>query len=204
MKTIVYIDGFNLYYGAIKGTPYRWLNPAALCRLLLPHDQIQAIKYFTARVNPRPHDPDQRIRQETYWRALRTLPNLSIILGFFLTHEISMPLAGNPKRQVQVIKTEEKGSDVNIATHLLIDGFKNNYELAVIVSNDSDLLAPMRFVVEELHKPMGLLNPQKHPSVELSKYVTFIKQIRGGVLAKSQFPPVLKDAAGNISKPAAW
>ena len=204
MKTVVYIDGFNLYYGAIKGTPYRWLNPLAMCRLLLPNDQIQAIKYFTARVNPRPHDPDQRIRQETYWRALRTLPNLSITLGYFLTHEISMPLASNPTRQMKVIKTEEKGSDVNIATHLLIDGFKNDYELAVIVSNDSDLLAPIRFVVEELHKPVGLLNPQKHPSVELSKYVIFIKQIRSGVLAKSQFPPTLKDAAGKCSKPATW
>ena len=204
MKTIVYIDGFNLYYGALKGTPYRWLNPAALCRLLLPHDQIQAIKYFTARVNPRPHDPDQRTRQEIYWRALRTLSNLSIILGYFLTHEISMPVAGAPNKQVRVIKTEEKGSDVNIASHLLIDGFKNNYELAVIVSNDSDLLAPIRFVVEDLRKPVGLLNPQKHPSVELSKYATFIKQIRGGVLAKSQFPASLTDGAGNFSKPAAW
>ena len=54
MKANVYVDGFNLYYGAVKGTPYRWLDIAAMCRLLLPHDQINQIKYFTALINPRP------------------------------------------------------------------------------------------------------------------------------------------------------
>ncbi len=204
MKTCVYVDGFNLYYGAVKGTPFRWLNIAHLCQFLLPRDQIHRISYYTALVNPRPHDPDQRVRQETYLRALKTIPNLSVTLGYFLTHEVTMPLAGGKGSYANVIKTEEKGSDVNIATDLLIDGFRNAYELAVVVSNDSDLSAPIRFVVEELKKPVGLLNPQKHPSVELSKYVTFIKQIRVGVLAKSQFPPTLTDANGTFSKPAAW
>lgn len=138
MKVNVYIDGFNLYYGAVKGTPYRWLNIAEMCRLLLPRDQLLQIKYFTALVNPRPSDPDQRSRQETFLRALRTIPNLSIIYGFFLTHEIMMPLAPPARGYQRVIKTEEKGSDVNLATHLLIDGFDDAYELAVVVSNDSD------------------------------------------------------------------
>lgn len=204
MKTIVYVDGFNLYYGAVKGTPFRWLNIAQLCQFLLPRDQIYHINYYTALVNPRPHDPDQRMRQDTYLRALKTLPNLSVALGYFLTHEVSMPLAGGKSGYTTVVKTEEKGSDVNIATDLLIDGFKNAYELAVIISNDSDLTAPIRFVVEELKKPVGLLNPQKHPSVELSKYVTFIKQIRAGVLAQSQFLRTLTDSKGAFSKPATW
>jgi hypothetical protein len=59
MKVNIYVDGFNLYYGAGKGTPYRWLNIAEMCGLLLPHDQIVQIKYFMAKVNPRPTDPDQ-------------------------------------------------------------------------------------------------------------------------------------------------
>lgn len=121
MKVNVYIDGFNLYYGAVKGTPYRWLNVAEMCRLLLPRDQILQMKYFTALVNPRRSDPDQRSRQETFLRALATIPNLSIVYGFFLTHEIMMPLALPAKGYKKVIKTEEKGSDVNLATHLLID-----------------------------------------------------------------------------------
>jgi hypothetical protein len=75
MRVNVYIDGFNLYYGAVKGTPYRWLNLPEMCRLLLPRDQILQIKYFTALVNPRASDPDQRGRQETFLRALQTIPN---------------------------------------------------------------------------------------------------------------------------------
>lgn len=118
-------------------------------------DQILQIKYFTALVNPRRSDPDQRSRQETFLRALRTIPNLSIVYGFFLTHEIVMPLAPPRRGYERVIKTEEKGSDVNLATHLLIDGFDDAYELAVVVSNDSDLLEPIKVVTQRLGKPDG-------------------------------------------------
>ena len=204
MKTIVYVNGFNLYYGALKGTAYRWLNVVEMCRQLLPRDQIVGLKYFTALVNPRPNDTDQRLRQESYLRALATIPNWSVVLGYFLTHEVKMPLAGPKGGFATVIKPEEKGSDVNIATHLLVDGLKNNYELAVVVSNDSDLALPIRFVVEDLRKPVGLLNPQKHPSVELSKGASVLKQIRAGVLARSQFPNQLTDAHGAFTKPASW
>ena len=127
MKTVVYIDGFNLYYGAVKGTPYKWLNVSRLCQLLLPRNQIIQIKYFTALVKSRPYDPNQPKRQQLYLRALRTIPNLEIILGRFLTHERDMPLAGSHSgkpRFARVIKTEEKGSDVNLAVHLLNDVFQ--------------------------------------------------------------------------------
>src|SRR5574337_401393 len=185
MKTNVYIDGFNLYYGCIKDTLYHWLNPSKMCRLLLPHDDIHSIKYFTALVTPRPNDPDKPLRQQAFLRALRTIPNLEIILGTFLSHEVKMPLAAPSKGYAKVIKTEEKGSDVNLATHLLVDGFRGDYELAVIVSNDSDLLEPIKFVTRELGRPVGLLNPHRNPSVVLLPEALFVKQIRKGVLAKS-------------------
>jgi len=204
VRVNVYIDGFNLYYGAVKRTSYRWLNIAEMCRLLLPRDQIQQIKYFTALVNPRKSDPDQRSRQETFLRALGTIPNLSIFYGFFLTHEIMMPLAPPDKGYRRVIKTEEKGSDVNLATHLLIDGFDDAYELAVVVSNDSDLLEPIKVVTQRLGKPVGILNPHKVPSVALLPHAMFVKQIRQGVLARSQFPDELTDAQGTFSKPHGW
>jgi len=137
-------EGKRLYYGAVKNTPYRWLNIAAMCRLLLPRDQINQIKYFTALVSPCPHDPGQPTRQQTYLRALRTIPNLTIILGRFLTHDVMMPLAPPESGYIKVIKTEEKGSDVSLATHLLVDGYNDDYEIAVVVSNDSDLLAPIQ------------------------------------------------------------
>ncbi len=84
MKTNVYVDGFNLYYGCLKNTPYRWLDIAELCRLMLPKDHINQIKYFTALVSARPTDPDQPVRQQTYLRALRTIPNFTLVYGSFL------------------------------------------------------------------------------------------------------------------------
>jgi hypothetical protein len=204
LKTNVYIDGFNLYYGCIKGTPYHWLNPAEMCRLLLPNDTINKIKYFTAIVSPRPNDPDQPQRQKTFLRALETIPNLEIIYGTFLSHEVRMPSSPAGTGYVKVIKTEEKGSDVNLATHLVVDGFKNDFELAVVVSNDSDLLTPIQVVTQELGKPVGLLNPHKNPSVSLLPHVLFTKKIRRGVLGQSQFPPVMRDKQGEFYKPASW
>ncbi len=204
VKTNIYVDGFNLYYGVIKGTPYHWLNIAVMCRLLLPQHSLHRIKYFTALVTPRANDPDQLTRQQIYLRALQTLPGLTIIYGHFLAHEVMMPLAAPAGGFAEVIKTEEKGSDVNLATHLLHDAYQNDFEAAVVVSNDSDLLAPIQIVKTELGKVVGVLNPQKHPSKVLMTNATFMKRIRPGVLAQSLFPPTLTDARGTFSKPAAW
>ena len=171
---------------------------------MLPRDTIHQIKYFTALVNPRAKDRDQRTRQQTYLRALHTIPNLEVIFGHFLTHEVMMPLAPPQKGYVKVIKTEEKGSDVNLALHLLSDGYKNVYDVAAVVSNDSDLLSPIQFVNKELGKPVGILNPQKHPSRVLIANTTFVKNIRKNVLAKSLFTETLTDAKGTFSKPSGW
>ncbi len=120
MKANVYVDGFNLYYGCLKGTPYRWLDLAQLCQVLLPSHQIHRIRYFTARLQPRAEDPQQPRRQLIYLRALRTIPNLSIHYGHFLSHVVRLPLAQPPAegpRTVEVVRTEEKGTDVNLATY---------------------------------------------------------------------------------------
>lgn len=191
MKTNVYIDGFNLYYGAVKGTPYRWLDIGALCRAMLPKNTINRIRYFTALVQSRPNDPQQGQRQQTYIRALETIPNLTVHYGHFLSSSVRMTLANPPPhgpRTVEVLKTEEKGSDVNIATFLLMDAFNREYDTAVVVSNDSDLALPIQFVQQRFACTVGLLNPHKNPSRTLLKVVTFYKPIRTGVLQVSQFP----------------
>lgn len=128
-QVIVYIDGFKLYYRAVKGTPYRWLDLNALCsKLLRPTDTLKAIKYYTAIVSARPSDPNAPTRQQLYLRALKTIPHLSIHYGHFLAHTVRMSLAaslhpGQQVKYVEVMKTEEKGSDVNLATHLLHDAW---------------------------------------------------------------------------------
>src|ERR1035438_9723485 len=72
VKMNVYVDGVNLYYGALKKTPYKWLDLSCLCNLLLPHDTINRIRYFTARVSSYAHDPGAPNRQQIYLRALAT------------------------------------------------------------------------------------------------------------------------------------
>jgi uncharacterized LabA/DUF88 family protein len=208
MKTYVYIDGFNLYYGAVKGTPYKWLDIKKLCEILLSKHQIARIKYFTARVSGRPGDPDQPTRQQMFLRALATLPDVEIIYGHFLTNETYMPLVGSPPgtapKYAKVIKTEEKGSDVNLATHLMWDGFRSRYEAAVLVTNDSDLLEPVKIVRRELGLVVGILNPHKKASRVLAREASFVKQIRTAALKASQFPRTMKDAHGVITKPSSW
>lgn len=207
MNTIVYVDGFNLYYGAVKNTPYKWLDLQALCQMLLPKHRVLKIKYYTAKVSARPNDPGQPVRQQTYLRALETIPHLEIIYGQFLQSVIRMPLA-NPHPNgpffAHVIKLEEKGSDVNIAAHMVHDGHMGLYDAAVILSNDSDLVEAVKIVRYALNKKVGILNPHPRTSYSLKQHATFIKSIRSGVLSQCQFPPLLADAAGNFHKPPTW
>jgi len=205
--TNVYIDGFNLYYRSLKGTPFKWLDLAALCQKRLPRHQINRIRYFTARVVPRPSKPQTAQRQQVYLRALETIPNLSIHYGHYLSHPVRMPLANPPAagpRFAEVIKTEEKGSDVNLATYLLLDAFRSDFEQAVIVSNDSDLCTPIDVVRSQFNLPVGIMCPAQNPSGALCGVATFVLRIRKGLLGVSQFPATVHDAKGTITKPATW
>ena len=203
-KVNVYVDGFNLYYGALKTTPYKWLDLLRLCQALLPSDTIQSIKYFTARVSARPTNPTSAHDQGLYIRALKTTP-VTIKYGHFLTHSVPMYLSGvTPPQKVWVDKTEEKGSDVNLASHLLREAFLKQFEVAVLISNDSDLAEPVRIVAEELKFPVGIINPHQYHSKELQRYARFVKRIRQGHLLASQFPATIQDAKGSFSKPVGW
>lgn len=207
MRANVYVDAFNLYYGSLKGTPYRWLDLDAFCRHLLPRDRIHRIRYFTAMVSGRSGDPQQPQRQQIYLRALRTIPHLSVHLGHYLSHPVRMPLARPPHagpQTVEVIRTEEKGSDVNLASYLLLDGFRGDGEVVVVISNASDLKVPIELAQAELGLVVGVVNP--HPPSRRSRALqpTFWRQVREPQLRDSQFPPILADDKGSIRKPPGW
>lgn len=208
MKTCVYVDGFNLYFGSLRGTPYKWLNVRRMSELLLPDHEIVRLRYFTARVSGRPEDPGAPIRQDAYLRALQSVPDLSVHYGHFLSHIVRMPLVSCSRncgdQVVKVQKTEEKGSDVNLASFMLRDAFANEYEAAVVVSNDSDLVAPIEIVRHELQRVVGILNPHPRASKQLAKAATFTKQIRAGVLEASQFEPVVEVAGIPVRRPDGW
>ena len=104
--------------------------------------------------------------------------------------------------------TEEKRTDVSLASYLLLDGFKKEYAQAVIVSNDADFITPIEIVRSELGLKVGLLHPQLDtkikPSQALRKSVDFYRRIRQGALSASRFPDILTDATGTFRKPAKW
>jgi hypothetical protein len=206
MRTNIYIDGFNFYYLAVKGTPYKWLDFKVLfTQLLGPEHNILAIKYYTAIVSGI-KDPHQPVRQNIYLNALQAyIKEFSVYYGSFLTTNKMMPLVQpiNNIKFANVIKTEEKGSDVNLAVHLVNDAWKNDSDCAVIVFNDSDLYEAMRIVKNELNKKVGLIIlPVGHPSVTLLKCATFKKAIRENLLKSSQLPNQIPNT--NIHKPANW
>jgi uncharacterized LabA/DUF88 family protein len=207
-RAAVYIDGFNLYYGALKGTPYKWLDVEALARRLTPTDQLVAVRYFTARVRPQPNDPQQPQRQQAYLRALDTLPLVTVHFGHYLSHPTRMPLADpspGGARTVEVIKTEEKGSDVNLATYLLLDAFRDRCDKAVVVTNDSDLREPIRVAESELGVQVVIVNPHPPLRRSLALRASAMRQLREPAIAACQLPPALTDAQGRtIRKPPTW
>ena len=216
MKTNVYVDGFNLYYGALRNDPqFKWLNLAEMSQQLLPKDQINKIRYFTARVTSWPHNAQAHDRQDIYLRALRTIPNLTIYYGRFATRSAKMPkdpltyslsLPNHPER-VAVLKTEEKRSDVNLATLLLVDCFDDDFEQAVVVSNDTDLALPIDMVTSKFSKTVGVVNPHRENPIprELKKVATWHRrEINKKLLARSQFPNPMKDDSGSFRRPSRW
>jgi uncharacterized LabA/DUF88 family protein len=217
VKVSVYVDGFNLYYRAVKdprapdGSTYKWLDLHKLATNLLPPPKydVQQLRYFTAHVRGMPHDPQAPLRQQMYLRALRTIPIVTIHLGHFMATKkmaaLVTPLADGTKF-VKVHKTEEKGSDVNLAAYLLLDGFRNQYDVAAVITNDSDLVEPIRIVRDELKKQVIVLEPRGDAgnSKELRGAASAYKPIRLGAIAASLFAPEMTDGVGTFRKPTGW
>jgi len=207
MRACVYIDGFNFYHRRLKSSKTKWTNLKLLAqRLLDSEDDIQRIRYFTADVSPKAGDEDAPTRQATYFRALKTISELAIHKGAFLTTTEARPLACNPSIFVRVRDTEEKGSDVNLASHLLLDAFNDTFDVALILSQDTDLLEPLRIVSEEFGKTVVLgwfSDPQ--PGRRHRLYASAVRHISDGMLTKSQFPnPVIGRGGAKIWKPTLW
>ena len=217
------MDGFNLYNGALRGTAHKWLDLVALSQqLLLPTDVVERVKFFTAQVERRPGAPDQQMRQRIYWRALRTLGLVEIIEGQFKGRHKYLPdsasyrqiasdeaaglvVAGRRPHMTEVYKCEEKGTDVNLAAHLVHDAHRQSFDLALVISNDSDLATAIGLVTREVGLPVGVYSPQRHARLrELRVVATFYRRMNRRFLASSQLPPQLTDATGSINKPPSW
>lgn len=209
MRISVYIDGFNLYYRCLKGTPYKWLDICRMSQTLLSNEgRVDAIKYFTAKVSSTPNDPDQSIRQQKYLDAIAAqIPCLQIHYGTFKLRRSTGKLI-RPSlqgvRTVEIEKYEEKGSDVNLAVQMLNDAWSDKFDVAALISNDSDLEEPLKLIKAQFpSKKIYLLSPDgAQISYSLKQHADKIWKIRKGLLKISQMPDSIPGT--NITKPPTW
>ena len=209
--TDVFIDGLNFYYGAVKGSPYKWIDFRKLSENVLPEHRIGRIYYFTAPVQSRPPDIEQPLRQETFLRALATIPELEIHRGVFTRQIVLMPPAETALEDsgyFRVLKTEEKQTDVNLATHMVARGALKLFEQAAVISNDSDFVGAIRYVREQWGLPVIALNPnvwrRRRINDSIKQAATYVRNISVSHLARSQLPDQIRDDRGVITKPPTW
>ena len=200
-RVIVYIDGFNLYFGLRdKGwKKYYWLDFNKLALSLLRGDQVLVrTKYFTSKITS---PPDKRKRQEAFLSAVNTLPNFEMHFGRYQTFEQSCRVCGHKH-----LDSNEKRTDVNIATHLLVDAFQGAFDTAILVSADSDLTNP----ILEINRlfPQRLVKvafPPGRFSLELKNAARLSFQIYEGKLRKSLLPEQVVLASGYVvQRPLSW
>jgi uncharacterized LabA/DUF88 family protein len=121
-----------------------------------------------------------------------------------ITRPLVAPIQGLP-RYVDVHTTEEKGSDVNLAAHLVRDAYLDRFDVGVVISKDTDLAEPIRIVAKELGKPVGILCPDASCPTDLRSVASFVRYIGNSHLSQSQFPVSIQEPSGKtITKPAAW
>ena len=218
----VYVDGFNFYHGIRKHPGCKWVDLLALSRRLRQHDTIDHIKYFTALVENRTDNPGQRTRQCTYWRALATLGCVERINGHFSRWEKFAPLSesvgtlelldgrgcnvvGVRPIFVKIVRSEEKGSDVNLAAHLVNDAHSGRFDVALVVSSDTDLAGAIRIVTHEIGRPVHVCKPRSRGrSRLLNRAATSVFRLDPRDLRVSLFSNTLTDANGSFSKPTDW
>ena len=227
-KTIIYIDGYNLYYSRLKGSQYKWLDIAVLFRDLILRQQnsdadVVAIKYFTAPIKASyaRHGQASEHAQTQYLRALQArYPELiQIIKGFHIFQPTSLPVydaTKSPDKDAMhaVWMIEEKQTDVNIALHVYRDAVRGECTQVIICSNDSDPEPMLQFIRQDIPGiTIGLVMPLceksqdngKVPNKRLTKLAHWVRHyIRDDELASAQLPQNVPTKKKPASKPTHW
>lgn len=216
MRTRVYVDGFNLFYGALSGTPYKWLDLFALFQdhVLEPGTAVEQVCYYTAPIKASAADDKQApIRQQRYLRALRTYrADLIMIREGFIQRsnpELRLVEALHDKPAGTTVKVwhfAEKQTDVNLATDLLSDAWRGRMEHAVICSNDSDLAGALEAVRRD-HPTLriGVVAPvgdARYVSADLKRYAHWHKLLSATHVAAAQLPEKIPGTP--LTRPAEW
>jgi uncharacterized LabA/DUF88 family protein len=199
-RVIVYVDGFNLYFGMreAKFDNCRWLNLNKLVLLLLkPYQELIEIKYFTSRVS---NNPDKQKRQVKYIEALETT-GVKIYYGHYQSGKVECDRCGH------IWPTyNEKMTDVNIATQILKDAFQDKYDMAMLISGDSDLVPPIKIIHENFkQKRIFVAFPPKRHNQSVALVAKGSLTIGRKNLIDSQFQEELIKKDGFVlKKPDKW
>lgn len=148
-KTIYYVDGYNWYHAIFKHHPeWKWLNIESFLKSLRPHEEVTKIRLFSAMVDAFKREKTEAfVRQETYFKALWTLPLIEITLGVFQPRRVTC--GGSCKEKYDV--PEEKKTDVNIAVAMISDAIAGGVDRMCVVSGDSDVQPVVEWIVK--HRP---------------------------------------------------
>lgn len=205
-RVIVYVDGFNLYHGAVKGTSEKWLDLQTYFERLRGQDEIVQVHYFTARVNG-----DARRRQETFLRALCTLPKVNVIEGRYKTKRVTCRTTDCCHTgDRRFVTWEEKRTDVNIAVQMMDDAYRDLCDTFVVVSGDSDLVPPIlrikeRFPQKKVVVYIPARDTTRGAATEMRAAADRDATLPLDLLKKCQLPARLADGAGGfIEKPSEW
>lgn len=196
----VYVDGFNLYFGMVEAgyLNCKWLDIHTLVsNIKSPQHDLNKVKYFTSRIS---NNLPKQQRQNVYLDALSSTP-VEIIAGQFRSEYTKCGNCGEGWWD-----SKEKMTDVNIASHLIIDAYKDDFDIAFLISGDSDLVPPVKLVTEAFpKKQIVIVFPPERKSNELKKNATSSFALGRGKLAAAQFPENVIDKYGNKLKiPDSW
>jgi len=200
-RVITYIDGYNLYHGlrAQGQKRFYWLNLQTLAQQFLRPNQVLAeTKYFTTVVKtPEP----KRRRQATFLEALETLTDFRIFYGQFLQDQITCRNCGH-----SYITHHEKMTDVNISVELMTDAFQDRFDLALLISADSDLVGPIQAVRRLFPKKRVIVAfPPHRSSHNLSRAANAVLHTGRNELAKSLLPDQVTKSNGiTLQRPPQW
>lgn len=209
MRVRVYIDGFNLYNRMLKRDfpQYKWLDPHKLACRLSPTREVDQTLYFTARVKGFGGRDQSVLNQQIYLRAVSQNPSITIHYGQFTRHPKFMRRAeeGHSEPYVKVWRSEEKGSDVNLASYLLADAFQDRMDMAILVSNDSDFAEAITIAREEAQKTVLVYSPQHNKiSKKLREVSDGIFPVRASYLKKSSLPKKISTKHKPLTMPRDW
>jgi uncharacterized LabA/DUF88 family protein len=221
MRTIAYVDGYNLYHGRLKHTPFKWLDLGGLLGSILrvqsPSTELMAVKLFTASIKARYARRGQAsvVAQNTYHRAL-IARGVQIIQGRFTLYPERVPrysLGKPPNRddRLEVWLLGEKQTDVQLALHVYRDAVSGTCEQVLLCTNDSDLAPAIEFIKSDCPKAtVGIVLPRP-PELKASKSKTLQDlahwtrdHILDEELAANQLPERVQTGKKPADKPAHW